>query len=398
MRPRGRPRGRSREIVRVSTEGRAPKNDPALFALAMAAGLGDAETRQAALEALPQVARTGTHLFQFALFVEGFRGWGRSLRRAVGRWYAAQPVEALAYQAVKYRQRAGVTHRDLLRLSHPGRRVGAGNPALDVSDEHARLFEWIVRGGETEGLPALVEGFVRAQEAATPREAAALVREYRLPREALQPEHLTSPEVWEALLEDMPMTALIRNLATMTRVGVLAPGSDGTATAVAQLGDVERIRRARVHPIAVLAALRTYASGRGARGRGEWTPVREVVDALDAAFYAAFGNVEPTGKRALLALDVSGSMAWGQRRGRPGAHAAGRVGGAGPRHRRDRGAVRDLVSGSRATVVAARRSRSRRGSGWTTPCGRSPTCRSAAPTARSRCSTRGSASGRSTRS
>ena len=31
----------------------------------------------------------------------------------------------------------------------------------------------------------------------------------------------TSPEVWEALLEDMPMTALIRNLATMTRVGVL---------------------------------------------------------------------------------------------------------------------------------------------------------------------------------
>jgi 60 kDa SS-A/Ro ribonucleoprotein len=33
-----------------------------------------------------------------------------------------------------------------------------------------------------------------------------------------------------------------------------------------------------------------------------------VVDALDAAFYTAFGNVEPTGARLLLALDVSGSM------------------------------------------------------------------------------------------
>lgn len=32
------------------------------------------------------------------------------------------------------------------------------------------------------------------------------------------------------------------------------------------------------------------------------------MDALDGAFYAAFGNVEPTGKRWLLALDVSGSM------------------------------------------------------------------------------------------
>ena len=111
-------------------------------------------TRQAALAALPQVARTGTHLFQFAVFVEGFRGWGRSLRRAVGRWYADKPVDALAYQAVKYRQRDGMTHRDLLRLAHPARRIGAGNPSLAVSDEHARLFEWIVRGGETDGLPA----------------------------------------------------------------------------------------------------------------------------------------------------------------------------------------------------------------------------------------------------
>src|SRR5438874_1744745 len=208
------------EIVRVSTAGRAPKNDPALYALALAAGVGEVETRQAALAALPQVARTGTHLFQFALFVEGFRGWGRSLRRAVGRWYATQAVDALAYQAVKYRQRAGVTHRDLLRLAHPARRVGAGNPELDVSDEHARLFEWIVR--------------------------------------------------------------------------------------------------ARVHPIAVLAALRTYASGRGVRGRGEWNPVREIVDALDAAFYTAFGNVEPAGMRLLLALDVSGSMTGGHVAGVPG--------------------------------------------------------------------------------
>jgi 60 kDa SS-A/Ro ribonucleoprotein len=39
--------------------------------------------------------------------------------------------------------------------------------------------------------------------------------------------------------------------------------------------------------------------------------VREIVDALDAAFYASFGNVEATGKRLLLALDVSASMTSG---------------------------------------------------------------------------------------
>ena len=305
------------EILRVSHEGRAPKNDPALFALAVAAGLGDEETRKAALDALPQVARTGTHLFQFVSFVEGFRGWGRSLRRAVGRWYAGQPVDALVYQAVKYRQREGVTHRDLLRLAHPGREVSAGNPTLEVSPEHAGLFEWIVRGTESDGLPRLVEGFLRAQRAEKASQTAALVREYGLPREALQTEHLSSPEVWEALLENMPMMAMVRNLATMTRVGVIAPASAGMATVVAQLRDVARIRRARVHPIALLAALRTYEAGRGALGRGKWGPVREVVDALDAAFYTAFENVEPTGKRLLLALDVSGSMTFGSVAGVP---------------------------------------------------------------------------------
>jgi 60 kDa SS-A/Ro ribonucleoprotein len=134
----------------------------------------------------------------------------------------------------------------------------------------------------------------------------------------VQTDHLTSPDVWEALLEDMPMTAMVRNLATMTRVGVITPDSAGAATVVTRLGDGERIRRARLHPIAVLAALRTYAAGRGARGRNAWNPVREIVDALDAAFYTAFDNVEPTGKRLLLAVDVSGSMTYGMVAGIPG--------------------------------------------------------------------------------
>lgn len=64
-------------VVSISEAGRAPSNDPALFVLALAAGHGDEATRRAALDALPQVARIGTHLFHFLAFVEGFRGWGQ---------------------------------------------------------------------------------------------------------------------------------------------------------------------------------------------------------------------------------------------------------------------------------------------------------------------------------
>jgi 60 kDa SS-A/Ro ribonucleoprotein len=211
------------EIVAISHAGRAAKNDPAIYALARCAAADDPATRRAALAALPQVCRTSTHLFAFIAFASAWRGWGRALRRAVGAWYADRPVDRLAYQAVKYRSRAGMTHRDVLRLAHPGAAVSAGNPTLDVSPEQARLFEWIVRGGEADGLPRIVEGYLRVQAAATPAEAAELVREHDLPREAVPSQHLADARVWEALLERMPMTAMIRNLATMTRVGLITP-------------------------------------------------------------------------------------------------------------------------------------------------------------------------------
>jgi 60 kDa SS-A/Ro ribonucleoprotein len=62
----------------------------------------------------------------------------------------------------QYRQRDGVTHRDVLRLAHPAGTVSARNPSLEVSPQHAALFEWIVRGTVADGLPRTVHGFVAA--------------------------------------------------------------------------------------------------------------------------------------------------------------------------------------------------------------------------------------------
>jgi 60 kDa SS-A/Ro ribonucleoprotein len=124
--------------------------------------------------------------------------------------------------------------------------------------------------------------------------------------------------VWEALLPGIGITALIRNLATMTRVGLIAPGSAGTSEICARLGNMDIVRKGRVHPIQVLSALVTYQHGKSERGHSTWTPVTSVVDALDRVFYGSFGTVESTGKRLLLALDISGSMGSGQIAGVPG--------------------------------------------------------------------------------
>lgn len=288
-----------RHIVAVSTAGRAPRQNPALFALAIAAACDDEDGRRAALAALPSVARTGTHLFLFAGYVEQFRGWGRALRRAVADWYLEKDIDRLAYQLVKYRRRDGWTHRDLLRLAHP------------VTDDPRRAAVFDVTVGRTGGdtpLPALIETFSAAQRVTTAREWTALIeRGDGLSWEMLPDEALGHAGVWEALLaQGLPQTALLRQLPRLTRLG-LTQGDTGRAI-VAQLTDTERLIRARVHPISVLVAQRTYAAGHSDRGESVWDPTAQISDALDAAFYAAFGSVEPTGKRTLLALDVSGSM------------------------------------------------------------------------------------------
>ncbi len=304
-------------VVEISENGRAPKNDPALFALAIAAGLGDEATRQAALEALPRVARIGTHLFHFMEFVEGFRGWGRGLRRGVANWYTAMDAERLAYQAVKYQQRDGWSHRDALRLAHP----------KAATDTHNQLFQWLTQGWDTAVItelppdkPALktIWAFEQAKRAADEGVIRKLIEAHNLPWEAVPTEWLAKPSVWRSLLLRLPMTALLRNLGRLTANGVLKPVNADTRLVINRLGDTGQLRRARIHPIAVLAALLTYRQGRGVRGKLAWEPVPQVVDALDKAFYQTFHNVEATGKRLVLALDVSGSMAWGTVAGVPG--------------------------------------------------------------------------------
>ena len=285
-------------VVEISDGGRAPKNDPAIFVLAMCAGLGDDATRACALDALPKVCRIGTHLFTFMEYVEGFRGWGRGLRTAIGKWYTEKSVDDLAYQVVKYKQRGSWSHLDVLRLAHP-----------KATDERMNNFFRSIAGKphDVQALPELDLAYGSMQAATTTKEVIDILNSCRnYPWEAIPSEHLGDAKVWDALLPRLPYTALIRNIGRMTSNGALTANNFSVVTD--KLTNQDGLTKARVHPIQVLSALLTYQSGHGMRGSLTWNPLRQVVDALDEAFYLSFGNVEPTGKRTMLALDVSGSM------------------------------------------------------------------------------------------
>jgi 60 kDa SS-A/Ro ribonucleoprotein len=308
-------------IATVAGSGRAPRAEPAVFALALAAAEGDDETRRLALAALPEVCRSGELLLRFAGYVGGMRGWGRGLREAVGRWYAAMPEDELARQMVRHPAAGGWSHRDLLRLSHP----------KPDTDARRVLYHWATHGWpgvgrEPHDMVQLrpIWAFEKVRYAHHAAEVAALVREYGLPREAVPAHWLKERTVWEALLSQMSLPELLESLPALSRVGLLADPE--IVYAVAQtVTDRRRLGAARLHPAAILAAREAYARGHDgdtAKGRqpapSSWEPSPRVLTVLDAAFDVALSLLPPTGRRFLIALDVSGSMDTSPVTGMPG--------------------------------------------------------------------------------
>lgn len=287
------------EIVAISVAGRAPKPNPALFALAIACSHGDTESKQYARKQIVKVARTATHLFQFIVYWRQFGKSTMGMRKALANWYVGKSVDDLALQLIKYRQRMGWTHRDVLRVAHPKIEGPAKRAAVN----------WTINGdaGDEGSLPDFIKFFEMAQ---TPdANIPALLKDTYLPWEAIPDSAMNDVKVWDQMLENgMPINALVRQLPRLTSLEMLPNIGGRTSDVVTMLTNEEAIRKSRIHPFQVLTALMTYRQGHGDKGKLSWSPSGKIIDALDEMFYLSFPNVEPTGKRTMNALDVSGSM------------------------------------------------------------------------------------------
>ncbi|XP_015491183.1 60 kDa SS-A/Ro ribonucleoprotein isoform X2 [Parus major] len=260
------------EIKAFSQEGRAAKQEPLLFALAVCSQCSDAKTKQAAFKAVPEVCCIPTHLFTFIQFKKDLKEgmkcgmWGRALRKAVADWYNGKNGMALALAVTKNKQRSGWSHKDLLRLSH----------LKPASEGIAIVTKYITKGwkdveeaykqkavsAETEKLLKYLEAVEKVKHTKDELEIIHLIEEYGLVREHLLTNHLKSKEVWKALLKEMPISVLLRNLGKLAANSVLEPRGSEVAIVCEKLRNEKLLKK----------------------------------------------TLEPTGKRFVIAVDVSGSM------------------------------------------------------------------------------------------
>lgn len=300
-------------IVDVSVNARAPKNDTAIFALAVASLIErnlierEKADRSYAYSKVKEVCRIGTHLFMYLSYVKELKGkstgaMGMGLQKAVRSYYNAKTFNGLALDMLKYRNREGWTHKDVIRLAR-----WKGN------NDQNQIVDYIIKGEcNLPNLPKIIEADIALKACKSDVNlVVSLVSEFGVPWEMVPTEYLTNKEVLRALIPSMGATALVRNLSKLTTYGAIedTPSCPHLQLVCSKLEDEEFIKRGKIHPLQIATATLSYLSGIS-KGGVSWRPYKKVVKSLDIAFLHSFKNAEKLNISIDFALDVSGSMTW----------------------------------------------------------------------------------------
>lgn len=275
------------------------KIDTALYILALACTHCDEVGKAYAYNLISRWCKTGTHLFQFVSMVNDLRGWSSGLRKGVARWYSNQSIDSLVYQTLKYQNRSGFTHKDVLRLSH----VKAPNATVN------EYYRFLV-DKPSEFSHKMLNSWKQIKTETNENKIIESIKYGNLTWEMIPTDFLNNSKVLASLVVNMPMMALIRNLNRLTYSSTLDI-PEAFSIVYNKLTNSDEVFKSKIHPIFVLSAIKTYGSGKGDKGSKTWTPNQRIMDALQKTFEFSFKSLENnlvTGVKTLIAVDVSGSM------------------------------------------------------------------------------------------
>ncbi|WP_103106328.1 TROVE domain-containing protein [Brevibacillus reuszeri] len=230
-----------------------------------------------------QVVRIPSDLSDFLTILQSMgRGeGGRAVKRQVNRFLA----NVSEYWALKYNGRGrGYSLGDVIATAHP--------KPIDLKQQ--ALFRYL-RGHEVnKALLPQIEAVEKLKQAKTENEQIEWIQTGKLPYETVTSAIKPTKAIWEALLYQMPVFALLRHLQALTRTGVFEDQSH-LDYAVKRLTDRQALEKTKILPFQFAKAFKQIEHP-------------ELRDALRVAVDLTFDNLPELGEKTAIFLDISGSM------------------------------------------------------------------------------------------
>jgi 60 kDa SS-A/Ro ribonucleoprotein len=237
--------------------------------------------RKIAASIFGEIIQTPNDLYDFVTLAGtlGCKLNSRGLKKMVTTWLNAKMNE---YWAIKYgANKEEVSLRKVLRHFHPA---------------HTELYRYMraKKGGFEANLAELpkIRAFEALKVASTDAEKVKAIQEGGLPHEVATAFAGTSTDVWNAIVPNLPIFALLKNLATLERHGVLEANR---ARIEGMLTSEVQIAKSKIFPYRYAKAMEHV--------QASW-----LQDALRVAVEKSFVNVPPLAGKTVVFLDVSGSM------------------------------------------------------------------------------------------
>lgn len=301
--------GTVRAIVEVRKSGAAYRPDACILALLYAMKKGDLDTRRLATLHFSDVVVTGSDILMALdlLYALEF-GMGRMTRRAFSSWYTSKTPDNLAYQVMKYQNRHNQSHKSVWAACH-------GKPTAEIEPIVTRFksgFNDVLEADDKKFVPQLIKDVVNLRRSVNDIDAVTFLIDSNrsITWEMVPNEISNNHSIQKALLKNMPLNAMVRNLGKYTASGLLDAHPEVIKTIVDRLSDADYVKRSKIHPFRLYVAAKQYGMGKGDKGSLVWMPNHRIIDALEKAFESAMTHnieVDDT-KTFVIGVDISGSM------------------------------------------------------------------------------------------
>lgn len=209
---------------------------------------------------------------------------GKSVKSAINNWLLNKMSQ---YWAIKYgsSSKQGFSLKDIIKLTRP---IG------DTKEGMNDLFKYLIDKEYNEELLDQIHWFNVLKRATTVAEKIEAIEKGKLPHEVVTP-FANDKAVWDALVPQMPIMAMMKNLATIERHDAATANK---AYIKSVFSDPQRIAKSKILPYRFMEAEKHVSA--------QW-----IKDALRDALELSFANIPDIEGNTAVFLDKSGSMGQG---------------------------------------------------------------------------------------